>query len=185
MKTKISKYFLAFVFLNAYISKAEIDTFDMSLTGRFDSDYCELSQNYSIRYDIDVATVFKQQKENDFYFVGTNSIFVSCSGGLYDIALSTTSPTKVKDAGDGFIYRHSAYSYVGERLEQPGIQTQPDALSSSAHLHLRDVEFHPTFGGIAKFQVGAYAFPKNGVWDELPDSFNHTETIVITIDKKD
>ncbi len=171
---------LLVIFSNAH---AETENFNMSLNGTFESDYCYLDVVTSINLDIDVSSIYESATEANYTGVGLRVIEVKCSNGVFDIEITKNSASIDSDPGDGFLYRHKAINTLGLSLNSPGIQENPGPISSSIPFALRGVDFG-TYGGTARFSVFSQAFPKNGDWNSLPDSFNYTESILITIDKK-
>mgnify|MGYP001403507482 CR=1 FL=1 len=164
---------------------AETENFDMSLTGGFGKDYCELITLADYSSDLDVPKAHEgkgpDEKVTEINLY-TAQLAIKCSGGTYDFEFSTTSPNEYETTPSGITYFSRFQFWQQSFLTSPANSGIQNIYAQAPFISNNNV-FRSDFQGSITFFYQIKAFSADGSWDNLPDSYSFPTTLVITVDK--
>tara|TARA_B100002049_G_C16085532_1_gene379316 strand:+ start:16362 stop:16922 length:561 start_codon:yes stop_codon:yes gene_type:complete len=165
---------------------AEIETFDMSLSGDFKKDYCSIwhYRSYTNRkvnlYD-GVATTTSNLDGEEYIYLGRRYYRIKCSQGTYDVRIETSNET-AELKGNA---RYSVSGGIYEGFYCPGASRRRSSFVDSANAF----ETSFTSDGVsycnAQFTMATFIRPEDGKFQNLPDRYNHTSSFTLTIEPSD
>ena len=172
---------------------SETESFDMTLSGDFQKDYCSLEIDSSSPRNLDIpaimqlAAIYKQYGIADkvqSWSLGSNLYLLSCSGGTYDISINNDFPTHKQPLISGVSYYNSAVLAKVDNITRYDLANPQRApISAVDTFRLQNVEYPSATQGVITFGIEGYAYSEDGTWDVLSDTFNVTSQVVLTIDK--
>lgn len=174
--------------LNAH---GETDTFDMTLSGDFSRDYCELSFNYSHEYvtypihPTENLPFIKKQNTLDsnitYYKVQEDRWDLDCSQGKYTITASTLGVSPFIDSENKF--KAALEAEVGGSYWTGGT-TDRQFIDAANPIPLTP-EFDGSGDGFYYIKVSSYILPLDGKWENSGTEFSFNFSLMLTIEKLD
>ena len=155
------------MFVYPLCSNAEVENFNMSLSGDFTKDYCTISVLQHSRADLDISKI-----EGESFWgipVGIQDYDIRCSAGTYLVTIMQDDEGRDLDNNLHYLQRVE-YDLVGLSYAFEGYPS------------VFDLEFDGVLS--LKASSSFYAVPL----DEnvsIPDTFSHTYMMSVTIDKVD
>ncbi|MFD3303912.1 hypothetical protein [Alteromonas macleodii] len=175
--------------LVGFAALAETESFDMSLHGKFDKDYCLLGiVSNEVANTVDgYGTGFQAvpgdpmlDDGNDWMYgqiIQQTEFSLTCSSNRYDVGLTTDLPSEVLDINNNIKYK----SVLAVVKAVDGWYVGGSQLSSSPGV-IYNLDISPE--SPANFIVNTYLSPIDDNPFNMPDSYAHSVNVVFTIDKK-
>ena len=177
----INKKSLTLLFaLTPYLAFAEQDSFDMSLSGSFDKQYCTINlitntdsftKSFPISEEKPRITTNPLDNNTDYHFAGGHLYKVTCAS-TYPLRVAVNSPDAYPAVVDTAKYAPHVKIHT-DNIEQSSF------LAASNSVEITTLTHSPT----VNVAVNGLIAPVSGDFNELPDSFTYTFPFIITIEE--
>ena len=192
MSLTIKHYSLAMIVLFSFLSIAETENFDMTLSGDFQKDYCSLNIEASTSRDLNLLEIMEQNEEyasNGWdnkvhsYYLSATIISISCSEGTYDITVQTDQPDyKIPFSFNTYLIPSiSIDPNITVDFESKNGLILP--ISFSHKYIVENITYTSDPNDSAYFYLSNEVWSDDQQWLNLPDSYNLSYTAIFTIDK--
>jgi len=174
---------------------SETESFDMTLSGDFQKDYCNLTIDDTSSIDLDISKIREEQQRYidaglankvHHYTLGYTFFTLSCSAGTYDIFINNTLPSYEYPVMNSHInYRQSAWRANFQNIQSYSSSSGVSSgITQNESYYLIDALIPENKTGEMTFAIGAHLESPDATWNNLPDSFHFSDPIIVTIDKK-
>lgn len=170
-------------------SFSETDLFDMSLSGEFKKEFCEIRHIVITRDDIVNNQIISEFIDDSAmadagYIPGRDSYEILCSNGVYDIAIYSDSPQQINFPETNLTLTTTVWHKppTGQGLTGEG----STKLYNGHHSKVFDVLFNEASSGIPhEIKLLTNATPTDGKLANIKSgTFSHTYNYTIVIDAK-